>query len=255
MPTSSRFRSSAMLSFGIGLDCRLEWRSGASLKWLKRTSGTRTSVPRLASTPPMPFDQRMMSFKSPDHVSLLTLEGRMLVPFVMGKYQVERFGFAKGQCDLVLRKDGKWFLLVTVDLPEGTKTPVTDFLGVDLGIVNIAVDSDGNVHTGEAVEKIRRKHQTSARPANGRAPRAPRNRSSGWQARKPVSASTRTTASPRASLPAPKAPGGESSLKTSRASATGHRLDAGNVTGTRDGRSSSSDRSSSTRPHWLVFQS
>ena len=79
----------------------------------------------------------------------------------MGKYQAERFGFAKGQCDLVLRKDGKWFLLVTVDLPEGTKTPATDFLGVDLGIVNIAVDSDGNVHTGEAVEKIRRKHQTS----------------------------------------------------------------------------------------------
>ena len=102
-----------------------------------------------------------MSFKGPDQVSLLTLEGRVIVPFVMGKYQTERFGFARGQCDLVLRKDGKWFLLVTVDLPEGTKTPATDFLGVDLGIVNIAVDSDGDVHSGEAIEKIRRKHQTS----------------------------------------------------------------------------------------------
>jgi hypothetical protein len=109
----------------------------------------------------IPFDQRMMSFKGPDQVSLLTLEGRVIVPFVMGKYQTERFGFARGQCDLVLRKDGKWFLLVTVDLPEGTKTPATDFLGVDLGIVNIAVDSDGDVHSGEAIEKIRRKHQTS----------------------------------------------------------------------------------------------
>jgi hypothetical protein len=37
----------------------------------------------------------------------------------MGKYQAERFGWAKGQCDLVLRRDGKWFLLVTVDVPEG----------------------------------------------------------------------------------------------------------------------------------------
>ena len=109
----------------------------------------------------IPFDQRMMSFKGPDQVSLLTLEGRVIVPFMMGKYQTERFGFARGQCDLVLRKDGKWFLLVTVDLPEGTKTPATDFLGVDLGIVNIAVDSDGDVHSGEAIEKIRRQHQTS----------------------------------------------------------------------------------------------
>ena len=124
----------------------------------KRDKGKR---PKYRKHSAMPFDQRMISFKGPDRVSLLTLEGRVIVPFIMGKYQVERFGFARGQCDLVLRKDGKWFLLVTVDVPEGTKLPVTDFLGVDLGIVNIACDSDGNVYTGEAVEKIRRKHQAS----------------------------------------------------------------------------------------------
>jgi hypothetical protein len=39
----------------------------------------------------------------------------------MGKYQRERFSLAKGESDLVRRKDGKWFLLVTVDLPEGTR--------------------------------------------------------------------------------------------------------------------------------------
>jgi predicted transposase len=89
----------------------------------------------------MPFDQRMMSFKGPDRVSLLTLTGRVVVPFVMGKYQAERFTHAKGQADLMLRKDGKWFLLVTVDLPEGTPTPTTDFIGIDLG----AVGSRGNV--------------------------------------------------------------------------------------------------------------
>jgi putative transposase len=124
----------------------------------KRDKGKR---PKYRKHSAMPFDQRMISFKGPDRVSLLTLEGRVIVPFIMGKYQVERFGFARGQCDLVLRKDGKWFLLVTVDVPEGTKLPVTDFLGVDLGIVNIACDSDGTVYTGEAVEKIRRKHQAS----------------------------------------------------------------------------------------------
>lgn len=106
----------------------------------------------------MPFDQRMMSFKGADRVSLLTLAGRVLVPVVMGKYQAERFTHAKGQSDLVLRADGKWFLLVTVDVPSDAPMPMTDFLGVDLGMAQIATDSDGNAHSGTAVEAIRRKH-------------------------------------------------------------------------------------------------
>ena len=54
----------------------------------------------------MPYDSRILSFKGIDRVSLLTLEGRVIVPFVMGKYQRERFSLAKGQCDLVRRKAG-----------------------------------------------------------------------------------------------------------------------------------------------------
>jgi predicted transposase len=106
----------------------------------------------------VPYDQRLMSFKGPDRVSLLTLEGRVLVACIMGKYQCERFTNAKGQSDLVLRKDGKWFLLVTVDVPEATPIPTTDFIGIDLGVANIAVDSDGNRHSGKPIERIRRKH-------------------------------------------------------------------------------------------------
>src|SRR4051794_1922348 len=44
----------------------------------------------------MPFDQRMMSFKGADRVSLLTLDGRVVVPVIMGKYQAERYTHAKG---------------------------------------------------------------------------------------------------------------------------------------------------------------
>lgn len=104
------------------------------------------------------YDQRTMGFKGIDQVSLLTLEGRIVVPFILGKYQADRIGQAKGQCDLVLRKDGKWFLIVTVDVPEGTPIPATDFIGVDLGIAAIATDSDGNQHSGAEVDRIRKKH-------------------------------------------------------------------------------------------------
>ncbi len=47
----------------------------------------------------MPHDERTMSFKGPDRLSLLTLEGRVLVPVIMGKYQAEPFTNVKGQAD------------------------------------------------------------------------------------------------------------------------------------------------------------
>jgi IS605 OrfB family transposase len=105
----------------------------------------------------MPFDQRMMSFKGLDHVSLLTLTGRILVPFIMGTYQAQKFSNTKGQCDLVRRKDGLWFLLVTVDVPDGSPLPTTDFIGVDLGVANLATDSDSAAHTGAGVEACRQR--------------------------------------------------------------------------------------------------
>lgn len=123
----------------------------------------KTKRPRFRPFAAIPYDQRLMSFKGLDRVSLLTLSGRIIVPMIMGKYQQERFTNAKGQCDLVRRKDGKWFLLVTVDLPDGTKTPTTDFLGVDLGVTNLATDSDGNRHSGTQTEAVRTRQHTLRR--------------------------------------------------------------------------------------------
>jgi putative transposase len=104
------------------------------------------------------YDVRTLSFKGPDRVSMLTLDGRIVVPFLMGGYQAERVGHPKGQSDLIRREDGKWFLLVTVDVPDGAEVPVDDFLGIDLGLANIATDSDGVRHSGKPVERVRRKH-------------------------------------------------------------------------------------------------
>ena len=113
--------------------------------------------PSFRPTAAMPYDQRLYSFKGIDRISLLTLEGRVLVPMLMGNYQREQFGYAKGQADLVLRKDGKWFLLVSVDVPDGTPIPTTDFIGVDLGTTNLAVTEDGETFSGDTVENVRQK--------------------------------------------------------------------------------------------------
>jgi len=111
----------------------------------------------------MPYDRSIMSFKGVDRVSLLTLEGRVIVPFVMGERQQERFSLAEGQSDLIRRKDGKWFLLVTADAPDKTPAPVKEFIGVDLGVVNIATDSDGEVYACDKVEEVRRHYRKTRR--------------------------------------------------------------------------------------------
>ena len=104
------------------------------------------------------YDVRTLSLKGPDRVSLVTLSGRIVVPFLMGGYQAERIGYPKGQSDLVRRHDGKWFLLITVTVPDGTDVPFGDFLGVDMGLAEIAADSDGTKHSGKPVDDVRRKH-------------------------------------------------------------------------------------------------
>jgi len=60
----------------------------------------------------------------------------------------------KGEADLALIR-GKWFLVCTCDVPETEAFRAEDWLGVDLGIVNLATDSDGHSYTGEAVEAAR----------------------------------------------------------------------------------------------------
>lgn len=102
------------------------------------------------------YDERVMSFKGLNTVSLLTLAGRVLVPFRIGGYQRARLDAIKGQADLISRK-GTFYLAVTLDVPAPAPDAPDGTLGVDLGIVNLATDSDGETFSGEAVENTRQR--------------------------------------------------------------------------------------------------
>src|SRR5712692_3666414 len=101
------------------------------------------------------YDERIMSWKGLEHVSLLALDGRHLVACHFGAYQQARRDSLRGQADLILR-DGVFYLYATLEVADVQTIDVDDFLGVDLGIVNIATDSDASVYTGEGVEQRRR---------------------------------------------------------------------------------------------------
>lgn len=139
----------------FGLSAQMAVRAiGKAVEVFKRDKKTCPAFkPRGAIT----YDERILGFKGLDKVSLWTLAGRMVLPILYGEYQGERFDRLKGQVDLVYR-GGQFFLYATVDVPEGAPIDPADFLGVDLGIANIATDSDGEGHSGEGIERTRRKH-------------------------------------------------------------------------------------------------
>lgn len=99
------------------------------------------------------YDDRILSYKK-DSISIWTLAGREPIPFVCGEKQRELLKFRKGESDLVYR-DGKWYLFAIVDVIEPAPDEPDDFIGVDLGIVQIATTSDGQQFSGRAVNNVR----------------------------------------------------------------------------------------------------
>ena len=100
------------------------------------------------------YDQRILSFKGMDQVSINTIHGRMRVPLTVGKYGKIPFDRVRGQCDLV-RKNRLFYLMVAVEVPEEPTVEPQDIIGVDMGIVNIAVDSTGKYYSGDKINEVR----------------------------------------------------------------------------------------------------
>jgi putative transposase len=104
------------------------------------------------------YDLRLLSWNlDKSFVSIWALPGRLSIRFVCGEKQRQLLSYPRGQSDLIYR-DGQFFVHVTVDLPDEEEKAVMDLIGVDLGIANIAFDSDGNSYSGKQLNKVRHRH-------------------------------------------------------------------------------------------------
>ncbi len=100
------------------------------------------------------YDDRIISFKKSDIVSIWTVEGRLNIPFVMGDHQRKLFQYRKGEVDLIYRK-GEFYLNAVCDVPEEKQFEPKDVLGIDFGICEVASDSDGEQFSGRQIERER----------------------------------------------------------------------------------------------------
>lgn len=124
----------------------------------------------------IPYDLRILSWKmDKSQVSIWTIDGREKIPFVCGDYHRAMLVNQRGESDLCLI-NGDFYLFTTCDIDEPTIDDVDDFLGVDLGVANIAVDSDKTIHQGKTVKKIRFRHRQLRRKLQKKGTQASRRR-------------------------------------------------------------------------------
>lgn len=105
------------------------------------------------------YDSRILRWKLDTFsVSIWTLQGRQNMLFTTGPRQLEWLKFQQGESDLV-HSGGEFYLLAVCEVPEPTPEDVEGYLGVDMGIVELATDSFGTSYSGVRVKRVRRKHR------------------------------------------------------------------------------------------------
>ncbi|MFE6335650.1 RNA-guided endonuclease InsQ/TnpB family protein [Streptomyces sp. NPDC057798] len=157
-----------------------------SKRHTKATSKPITFRPHAAQ----PYDDRMLSWQTEQRtVSIWTVEGRMKrVPYTGNEDQLLLLARRRqGESDL-LQQNGQWYLLATIDLPEPPEIPAPQgFIGVDLGIENIATTSTGSRHSGRHTNRTRRNDRRLQRDLakkNTRSAKRRAKRHAGKQARR-----------------------------------------------------------------------
>jgi putative transposase len=104
------------------------------------------------------YDARCFTLEDLATVSLTTLRGRCRFGMALGgKQRALLAAGTTGEADLICR-DGTYYLAISVKTAAPPAAGTSGgILGVDLGIVEIATDSDGRSHSGEGVKSVRRR--------------------------------------------------------------------------------------------------
>lgn len=146
--------------FGLGAQLAVCARTKAveAIKVVKTQK--KETCPQFGTRGSIRYDARTYRLMSLDRVSLNTLQGRAVCRLILGKRQHDMLidrTWKIGGADLVWRR-GTYYLNVTQskDAPEERATSET--LGVDLGIVNLATDSEGETFSGAQVKAVRERY-------------------------------------------------------------------------------------------------
>jgi IS605 OrfB family transposase len=122
----------------------------------------RTSLHKFKPKSAVTYDSRILTFKLDKSgfplVSIWTLEGkRRKIYLHLNQKQLSMISKFRKETDLTFDKSSKTFFLNTpIEIEEHIKQKSNGFLGVDVGVVNIAVTSDREIFSSEKIESKRK---------------------------------------------------------------------------------------------------
>ncbi|MCG8351307.1 MAG: hypothetical protein MI924_26340, partial [Chloroflexales bacterium] len=161
------------VNYGLGaqLACCARDKAAEAVR-AARTNGADT-YPTFKPDSSIRYDARTYRLLSLDRVSLNTLTGRVIGQLILGEFQRRHLydtSWKIGGAELVQR-DGQFYLHITQTKANPAPDEPTGFLGVDLGLVNLAADSDGETYSGATVQRVRERrfqHRQRLQQANTR---------------------------------------------------------------------------------------
>jgi putative transposase len=107
----------------------------------------------------VPYDERILCYTHQNTaVSIWTVAGRQEIRFICGERQRLLLASRRGETDLAF-VGGQWYLFATCEVETPRPIAAHGVLGIDLGVTNIATDSDGEIHSGKAIKKVRYRHR------------------------------------------------------------------------------------------------
>ncbi len=146
--------------FGLGAQLAVCARAKA-VEAIKATKAKKSETcPQFGPRGSIRYDARTYRLMSLDRVSLNTLQGRIVCRMIFDKRQHTMLTdplWKIGGADLIWRR-GIYYLNVTQSKEAPEQQASTDTLGIDLGIVNLATDSEGETFSGAQVKAVRERY-------------------------------------------------------------------------------------------------
>jgi IS605 OrfB family transposase len=107
----------------------------------------------------IPYDDRILTWRTDKQfVNIRTIDNRIKIPYSCGELQKHYLQFQQGESDLVFYKN-EFYLYTTCNIPDQELLEPNDIIGIDLGIVNIAVSSDKQIFSGNVINAVRARYR------------------------------------------------------------------------------------------------
>ncbi len=145
------------VTYGLGAQLACCARDKAAEAVRAARSNGHTTCPAFAADSSIRYDARTYRLMSLDRVSLNTLPGRVVGQLVLGNFQ-RRYLYDTtwkiGGAELI-RRDDVWYLCITQSKAAPERDEPVGYLGIDLGIINLATVSDGETYSGQQIQRVR----------------------------------------------------------------------------------------------------